>query len=97
MGLPLKNVVKINKASFPEEFHIFLTLPLKKCSIFITYPHNQEGGVCILNPIIHPVEVQILLILICWIVIYQAPVVQKIDNAIGFLNTYPLDSDLSHG
>ena len=64
---------------------------------FYNLPPQPGRGVCILNPIIHPVEVQILLIIICWIVIYQAPVVQKIDNAIGFLNTYPLDSDLSHG
>ena len=44
-----------------------------------------------------------------WIVIYLAPVVQTldnaihrikiypVDNAIGFPNTYPLDSDLSGG
>ena len=49
------------------------------------------------------------LILIHWIVIYLAPVVQNVDNAIqwinvypvdivvGFPNTYPLDSDLSDG
>lgn len=27
----------------------------------------------------------------------QGPVVRKIDNAIAFLNTYPLDSDLLSG
>jgi len=48
-------------------------------------------------------------ILICWIVIYLAPVVQEVDNAIhrinlypldstiGFPNIYPLDSNLSGG
>ena len=52
----------------------------------------------------------VFVILIHWIVIYlQAPVVQKVDNAIhrinlysldsaiSFPNTYPLDSDLSGG
>ena len=49
------------------------------------------------------------LALIRWIAIYQAPVVQRLDNAIHrinhypadslfcFVNTYPLDSDLSGG
>ena len=27
--------------------------------------------------------------------IYQVPVVHKVDSAIGFPNTYPVDSDLS--
>ena len=35
MGLLLKNVVKINKASFPEEYHIFLLYPLKKNAQFL--------------------------------------------------------------
>ena len=51
----------------------------------------------------------VFVILFHWTVIYLAPVVQKVDNAIqwinlysldsavGFPNTYPLDSDLSGG
>ena len=49
----------------------------------------------------------VLVVFICWIVIYLAPVVLKVDNAIyrtndytlesavGSAITYPLDSDLS--
>ena len=29
--------------------------------------------------------------------VHQGPVVQRVDSAIGFPNTYPLDSDLSGG
>ena len=58
---------------------------------------------------IHWIVQLVSLILIHWIVIYQAPVVQRLDSAIHRINhypadkyygnqlRYPLDSDLSGG
>ena len=54
--LPMKNFVKI-KASPPENSIYFFTLPLKKSSVFITYPWRIPWflirGVRILNAIAH--------------------------------------------